>query len=431
MTRKDYLICLILSVSLALLASCSTPKTDPIIDKQLARLMESKNYFKLRAELEKVKDKLSEDRLLYYQACCNNVFDKCEESNKNIETLLSKYSDRLSDTAKKDMLIIKSMNSVRLYKYKDAIDAYDIILSKYANILDDSNLEDLTNARQLFGALVEVKPQLIHKHGDIEIKGYRDQFNLLRVPVQSGGIDDDFVFDSGANLSTISQSHAKKMGLIIYESDINVNTATHIIIKTKLAVADKIYVGDLLFENVVFLVTPDETMSFPELDYKINGVIGFPMIHQMEEIRLRGDGSIFIPQQPQNKPYANMCMVGLSPLVQVISSSDTLVLNLDTGAVETNLSKRYFVNHRKEVENNGRLIISEWGGAGGAIETEVYEIENFPFTIGSKSGVLEKIFVNTEDFDYTKKSDGNMGQDIITQFNELVLNFKYMYLDFN
>jgi hypothetical protein len=29
-----------------------------------------------------------------------------------------------------------------------------------------------------------------------------------------------------------------------------------------------------------------------------------------------------------------------------------------------------------------------------------------------------------------KSFDGNLGQDVIMQFDEMILNFKYMYVDF-
>ncbi|MDR0660869.1 MAG: retroviral-like aspartic protease family protein [Prevotellaceae bacterium] len=428
MIRKIYPVL----IALLVVTSCSTPtKTDPIIDKQLYELLDNKYFFKLRTELERVKDKLSEDRLLYYQAYCNNVFDKCEESNKNIEALLSKFSNSLSDSIVKDMLDVKASNSIRLYRYKEAADAYSTALNEYKHVSDSSDLEDYANMMQLFGTLAEVKPQLIHKHNDIEIKGYHDDFDLLRIPVQSGGINEDFVFDSGAGLSTIALSYAQKMNMKIYESDISVGTVTHAKVQTMLAVADSLYVGDLLFENVVFLVAPDENLNFPEQNFYVKGIIGFPVMHQMEEVHLRRDGSLYVPSNPQSRQFSNMYLNNLSLVVRMISGADTLTLSFDTGARTTDLSKRYFDNHKEEVEKNGTLAKSHRGGASGVMEVEEYDVENFPFTIGSKSGVLDKASISIDEFDFMKNSDGTIGQDIISQFDEMVLNFKYMYIDFS
>ena len=68
-------------------------------------------------------------------------------------------------------------------------------------------------------------------------------------------------------MSVVSEKFAAMMGLKIFESNINVGTATHIDVVTKLAVADSFYVGGILFKNVVFLVTPDNQMTYPSINY--------------------------------------------------------------------------------------------------------------------------------------------------------------------
>lgn len=429
MTRTTIL--LVLMASLVCLAGCSTTKADPIVDQQLYNLLENKQFFKLRTELEKVKAKLSEDGLLYYEAFCDHVFDKCERSNQNIDALMSKYKAQLSDTAIAKLLDVKAVNSVRLYQYKNAAETYKQVLEEYRHTLDSAEIENHANSLQLWGTLAEVKPQRIHKHSDVEIASYRNQLNVLMLPVKCNSKEDEFVFDSGANLSTIMHSYAQKMGMKIYESDISVGTVTHTKVQTMLAVADSIYVGDLLFENVIFLVVPDEVLTFPSHNFKISGIIGFPVMHQMEEVHLRNDGSMYIPLNPQDKKLSNMCFDGLGPIVQMIAGVDTLSLSFDTGAVRTELSKQYFDSHKEDIEANGALVKSHRGGAGGIVEVKEYEIENFSFVIGSKSGNLGKVSINVEDFDFLKKSDGNLGQDIISQFDEMILNFTHMYLDFS
>ncbi|MDR1227005.1 MAG: aspartyl protease family protein [Prevotellaceae bacterium] len=244
------------------------------------------------------------------------------------------------------------------------------------------------------------------------------------------GIADEFIFDSGANISTITDSCAKKMGLTIYESDISVGTTTDAKLKSRLAAADSFYVGDILFENVVFLVVPAEQMSFPQVNYEIHGVIGFPVLYQMEEIRIRKDGRVVVPKTSENRNLNNMFLSGLKPAVQLTSHNDTLIFLFDTGANTSELSKKYYENHRTEVEQNGALQTRSRGGGGGIVEAEEYELKDFPYTIGAKSSVLPKISVVVQDYDFVKHFDGNLGQDVITQFNEMILNFKHMYIDF-
>jgi predicted aspartyl protease len=272
----------------------------------LTELLESKNFFKLQSTLTNVQNKLSEDRLLYYKMYCEQAFDNGLQSNECADILLDKYGKQLNDTIIAEILLVKSNNNIRDYQYKEATEIYNLLLTQYRSVLDSATIASCQNVLTLFGTLTAVKPQQIHKRENTEIKAYRNPFNHLLTPVKCGGVSDEFIFDSGANLSTISDSFAKKMGLTIFQSDIKVGTSTDINIQTQLAVADSLYVGDILFENVVFLVAPAEQMSFPSINYEIHGFIGFPILHQMSEIRMQKDGRIIVPKEPENRHLSNM-----------------------------------------------------------------------------------------------------------------------------
>jgi hypothetical protein len=70
------------------------------------------------------------------------------------------------------------------------------------------------------------------------------------------------------------------------------------------------------------------------------------------------------------------------------------------------------------------------GSGGGIVETEEYILTDFPYKIGNKSNILPEIFVVLQKYGFTEFFDGNLGQDVIMQFDTLILNFKYMYIDF-
>jgi predicted aspartyl protease len=428
---KKNLYVILLALSVLTFTGCADVKTDPAVDAYLSGLLEGKSFFKLRTELTNTQSKLSEDCLLFYNANVEHVFNHCQLSNQHISRLLNHYKEHLNDTIISNMLALKASNHIRLYQYKDAAGAYRLILSQYGHVLDSAEVAAYENVQQLWQTLSAVKPQRIHKPNDVTVAAYRNQFNHLMTPVKCGQVADEFIFDTGANLSTISDSYAKKMALTIYESDIQVNSATNISIHTKLAVADSLYVGDMLFENVVFLVVPDEQISFPAFNYYIHGIIGFPVIYQMDEVHLWQNGTIFVPAQPQDKPLHNMYIETLYPVVQLQSGADSLLFMMDTGAKTSNLSVQYYNKHKDEIEKDGTLHHENRGSAGGVEETTVYRLKEFPYTIGRKNGVLPEISVNTALYNFGEHYDGILGQDVLTQFNKMILNFQYMYIDFD
>jgi hypothetical protein len=421
---------ILLLSSTFLLFACSNSASDAKYDKELSELLENKDFFKLRTELENAGSKLSEDRLLHYNVFCESVFGNGLKSNEYADKLLRKYGKQQSDSAIVVILDVKANNYVANYRYKEATDIYDTLIEKYSTVLESDEIANCENAKALYSVLSEVKPQQIHRQGDCRLPARRNQFNHLLTPVKTGNITDEFVFDTGANLSTITDSCAIKMGLTVFDADIKVGTSTGFSVQTQLAVADSFYVGDILFESVVFLVVPAEQMTFPSVNYEIHGIVGFPIFYQMGEVHLHKDGTIFIPQEPQNRNLNNMFLNGLHPVVQLISDSDTLLLTFDTGAKSSDLSVKYFESHRNKVEQQGKLQKAQRGGAGGIVEVDEYVLANFPYQIGSKSNTLPQIAVSLNEYGFNKSFDGNLGQDIITQFNALILNFKYMYIDF-
>jgi hypothetical protein len=124
-----------------------------------------------------------------------------------------------------------------------------------------------------------------------------------------------------------------------------------------------------------------------------------------------------------------MFLEGLNPIVQVVSDNDTLLFTFDTGATNSELSFKYYSNHKSEIEEKGKLQTNERGGAGGQTMVKEYILENFQVRVGAKTVTLVKIPVTLEEYGFNKYFDGNLGQDVFTQFNKLIINFKYMYVN--
>lgn len=426
---KQFKTFIILSLMITI-SSCSLNTFDKNFEVKLTQLLEEKNYFKLNELLEISDGKIAEEKIFYFSAFVANAFGEIDKSNMHIDFLFSQHHENLEEKLLIKLLYLKAANCLYKYEYKGASEIYSNILSNHGFHLDSLEIKDLQNTRNLFDAFTHVKPQIIHRHKDVKIASYRNDFNHLMTPIQSGGVSEDFIFDTGANLSTISESQAKKMKLTIIEQSIEVGSSTLNNVQSKLAVADSLYVGDILFENVLFLVMPDDQLSFPEIGYQIHGIIGFPVIHQMEEVHLHKDGSISVPNTTQKREFKNMFLDGLNPVVRVFSNSDTLLFTLDTGAKHSELSFKYFNEHKTDVETQGISETNLRGGAGGMAEVNEYILNDFSLSLGSKSIKLPFISVTLEEYAFNKYFDGNLGQDVFVQFNTLIINFRYMYIDF-
>ncbi len=400
-------------------------------DAKLQELLEGNDYFGLREEFAHSKDALSEQRALYYQALLDHAFNRCEESNAAIDDLLALSSVQSAEELVSELLALRAGNSIRLNRYREAAETYRQLIDRQNPVRDSTALAGYVNMHGLWSAVADVPPTTVEKPGrNVTIDAARDAFNMLLVPVNSGGVAEKFVFDSRAGLSTVPLSVAQAMGMRVYDADVEVGTSGSETVQTSLAVADSLYFGDVLVRNIVFLLVPDETMTFPQINYAIRGIIGFPVILAMEEMHLQKSGRIHIPFQPSHREFSNLFMKDLDPYVQLISDTDSLVLGLDTGANHTELSKQYYDNHREAVDIAGRDTTSHRGSAGGVTEGRVKIVTDFPFSIGSKNGVLAEVPITLDEYSFTRGIDGNLGQDILTQFDTMILNFRDMFIDF-
>lgn len=420
---------LLVFLSFILLFSCGNPK-NKISDQQLVdkleNLIEIENYFMLKIVYDKNIDKLSHKHSLYFSAILNNVFNKAEESNKDIDIILANYSSSLSDTVLNKLYQKKLWNHINLYEYEQAANTSEYIQKNYLTLNDSIDIENLKNEIKIWKALKDVPKQEIIKTDDATIPMTRDKVGLLNIDVAFGDSVKNVLFDTGANFSVMIRSLAEELGYQIIEADFYVTAATGKKVKSDLAIADELNIGGIIFKNVFFLVLDDENLSFPQIDYYINGAIGFPVIEAMDEIRINKENQIFVPKNPVEYTYNNFALNGLMPVISVEYKGDTLRLHFDTGATATSLYPQFYKDYKNEIVKNYEQETFTSGSGGGIIDFEGYIINDVTFKVGDSETRLDSLRLHIENIGGKESNfHGNFGQDYIKQFDEMIMSFKY------
>lgn len=414
-----------LAVCGVLLAAC-TPKHNPETEQQLLSMIDRKDFFRLETALKEKKAELSPAIALYAEAHLQNAFNRTDQSLQTIDALLQNHEKSLHDTLLCDVLTIKYYNLFKQYRYREAAEALQTAVSYCTNAKDSANIQNTYN---MVAPFAEIPPQEMHiGDADVVIPIYRNQFNHVMMRVVAGSEAEDFIFDTGAMLSTITESCAKRLGVRVMESEIHVGSAIGSTVQSKVGVADSLRLGGLLLQNVAFLVVPDETLSFPEVNYYIHGIIGFPVMYQMKEVTIRQDESITVSAHPAKRNLHNLFLDGMSSIVQCEAAGDTVLFNMDTGARSTEFSAKYFASHQDKIVAAGTPDTVQRGGAGGIVEAEVYELKNMPLKVGGKELTLPAVTVLKDNVSFLDGVDGNLGQDVLMHFGKMVLNFEDMYL---
>ncbi|WP_300685961.1 retropepsin-like aspartic protease [Chryseobacterium sp.] len=384
-----------------------------------------KNFFKARDLFAGNKKELPTAYQYFMEAVLDNAFNKPEESNQKISQLLT-LKTSIPDSLMFKLWRIREDNSMKQYNYSEAKRAVQTTLQKYDYLLTDEERKDLKNNLKIWTVLENKPPQKITLNGGTRLKMVKDVAGLKNLKVKVVEDSMNFIFDRGANISTISASTASRLKINVIPADIEVDAITGIAVKADLAVCEKMTFGNIIAENVVFLVFADDALSFPQINYQINGVLGFPVIEALREVQLTQDDYFIVPNTETkiNSP-SNMAMDGLTPLIFM----DGRHFSFDTGSDYTILYAPFYQENKKKIDMKYRLGAVTMGGAGGKIEYPGFKV-NYTFHILGKEIPLKNINLLTTKIN-EKTVYGNIGQDVIRQFSKMTLNFNQMFIKFD
>ncbi|MFP9114498.1 TIGR02281 family clan AA aspartic protease [Flavobacterium sp. RHBU_3] len=389
-------------------------------------LISEKSYFKARDILKKQGGTFSEYQRLLSGAAIDNAFNEPAASNNKISMLFAKYYGTLTDSMRLNLLRIKASNHARLFQYTDAEAATARILKEYPFLMRADEVTDYQNSLEIWQSLSGQPKQEVTVNGDIYIKLQRDKAGLKNLTVKRDSISIPFIFDTGANLSAVNESTAARMGMTILDSAIDVGAITGNVVEAKLAVCPVFTIGNITVKNAVFLVFPDSGMSFPQIDYKINGIIGFPVIEALGEVQITAADEFIVPQKSTAYSKRNMTLEFLTPIIDVEGEYFTF----DTGAASTMLYRKYYLAH-PEVYKGLDAVELNSGGVGGTVKRKGYNITFSP-VIDGRQLHIDKVDLFQDDTNADLRFFyGNMGQDVIKQFSKMTINFRDMFIKFD
>jgi predicted aspartyl protease len=316
------------------------------------------------------------------------------------------------------------------FQYAEAAQVDDDLLSHFSNQLNPAQLQSTKDDAGVAHILSGAPPQTITWDGPVRLKTERDPLGDVDTNLTVNGVQGPWLLDTGANISVVSKSFAQRLGLRPLPGVSQTQAGlTGIENPLRVALLPTLQMGGATLHNVVVMVLDDASMNvgFGKHKYQINAVIGYPVFQALGAITFLHDGELVAGDtNPQSQPGAQMYMKGLSPIIECRVEGVDLPFSFDTGANGTVLYERYYNRFRNE---SGTWIKAKnkTFGAGGDVKRKVYLQPQLNLGIGDKSAVLKRITIYTVGTG-TDTDDlyGNLGQDVVANFNSFTLNFKTM-----
>lgn len=397
----------------------------PGLTGRLDSLFSSHQYFELREQLALNKEYLPEKEYLLLSSQLHSVFNRKKASDSLIEALYSEYEKELSREQQLDLLEAKISNRLFLFDYAGALRATGRLLA--LDSLSAEKQETHRNQQIIFRELENTPPQQISLV-ESELPITRDMAGLSRIPVSLNSVTQNVVFDTGANFSVITDSLASRSGIQIGEQVFKVTAITGGKVDSRIGVADSLRLGASVLRNVVFLVFPEESLSFNGGKYTIDAILGFPVINALENLQLVQGKSFLFSKAPASEKKENLALDFLTPVVEVLQDGRSLAFTFDTGASTTALYEEYYQLNREAISREGTRDSINLGGAGGAVRIPVY-IAPFEGAIGENRFRLDSASIYLQNQIENQGIYGNLGQDVLKQFDTLSLDFKNMRIE--
>ena len=265
------------------------------------------------------------------------------------------------------------------------------------------------------------------------IAAHRDVVGMNRIEIEVNGAAQDAVIDTGAGLSVLSASAARRLGVVPIEGGVDVGNSVDSTVPVRVGIADRLEVAGNVLRNVPFLIIADADLSFtlPSGRYEIQAILGLPVLHALGRVRIAPDGfSVLAPAAAAagEAGAQNMHGVGDELYVDVMLGGRPVALELDTGANRTSLTARYAAANPTAVAALARRNAST-AGAGGARIQPVATWANAPLAVGGQTLVVPAISITLPAAGAPPPQlNGTLGQDVLGRFESYTLDFSAMRL---
>jgi hypothetical protein len=370
------------------------------------------DWFLLRAQAEAGKVSL----------LCKGVVDASLERRSIAERELNGFIRQHTDTAS----VVAAHEALgnmyyREGRYRKALHQLDM------ELIEHSAAEDAKEVHSFFSVLSQYPDLEIASNLPSEVQAETVGENLY-LPVRANGFLGTYIVDTGANVSALCESEARRLGLITHETVSKALDVSGASIGMRVTETPDLWIGKTHLKHVAFAVYPDSSEPFVELPKGHKGILGISVLIALGAFRIDRDNHFEILSNPKSTAQ-NLPIVfnGASAVAQIGLNGKTLSFIFDTGAARSYLYPP-IIAAVPDLARTARRQYQSVTGASGSTVQEVFIMPSVNLFLG-KNVVLSPATVllrgDTED---SKWAAGILGFDLISQTLPITVDFRRMQI---
>ena len=282
----------------------------------------------------------------------------------------------------------------------------------------------LKGALALFSALSQYHELSVRRRRVSRIRMTED----FLIPVSVNGNSVSYGFDTGANLSMMSEAEAVRLGMRIHEASGSEfhDGASGNTVPIRFVVVERLTIGGFELQNAVFSIMPDTALPFREMSAGKQGILGLPALLALESIGWDGDRMLQIGYPSAHRQAPNLCFDAAMPVVEAFYAGQSISAWLDTGSSRTYLTRRFLRDFRDAaVESSSKHRVA-LGGVGGRTDVDAVQIPEVKFAVGGSDIMLRPADVLLEQQNVDRNSYHVwLGMDLLVG-RRVVIDFRSM-----
>jgi Aspartyl protease len=293
---------------------------------QLSQFQEKSQFFQLREALQR--SGWNDSGYLFYRAFVESRFGKETAAIADFRKFLALPGDPVQQRKAYEEL---ASALVRVGRYGEA--AHALAQALRLTPPGDVDRAATENSRAIYESLADVAPQTVEIGEDVSTQASRNPLGSWDVPVEVNGRQGEWIFDTGANFSTLSESEAARIGLKPHETGTYVNGSTGRKNPLRFAVARDLRFGNGHLRNVIFLILADQALYISPLKYQIRGILGLPVLRALGCVSMSAKGELRVETKAAGGAGPpNLFLDGWELIADVRHGNQRLQMFLDTGA---------------------------------------------------------------------------------------------------